>query len=167
MLTWQNNISLMSLELDYHSRNVRSSLEEFYQLLSSNSQLEILKICGSGPIKSDPDDNVTLAHYFCQSIHFPSLKNVTLGYRDISKCQTILELLDAPNMWRLHLKDKFYKAEPEKQDASPILSFLATGEFSDVKQKTSSACMAFPRLTSLSLSSVNTGKRSFNAFLIR
>jgi len=133
MLTWQNNVSLVFLELDYHSRDVRSSLEEFCQLLSSNSQLEILKIHGSGPIKSDPDDNVTLAHHFCQSIHLPSLKNVILGYHDISECQTILELLDAPNTWRLHLKDKSYKAEPERQDASLILSFLATGKFSDVK----------------------------------
>ena len=58
-------------------------------------------------------------------------------------------------MWRLHLEDKSYKAEPERQDASPILSFLATGKFSDVKQKTPSARMAFPRLTSLSLSSVS------------
>ena len=165
MLTWQNNVSLVFLELDYHSRDVRSSLEEFCQLLSSNSQLEILKIHGSGPIKSDPDDNVTLAHHFCQSIHLPSLKNVILGYHDISECQTILELLDAPNTWRLHLKDKSYKAEPERQDTSPILSFLATGEFNDVKQKTPSACMAFSRLTSLSLSSVNTGMCLFNAFL--
>jgi len=68
-------------------------------------------------------------------------------------------------MWRLHLEDKSYKAEPERQDASPILSFLATGKFSDVKQKTPSARMAFPRLTSLSLSSVNTGMHSFNTFL--
>ena len=165
MLTWQNNVSLMSLELDYHSRDVCPSLEKFCQLLSSNSQLEILKICGSGPIKSNPDDNVTLAHHFCQFIHLPSLKNVTLRYRDISECQTILELLDAPNTWRLHLEDESYKVEPERQDASPILSFLATSKFSNVKQKTPSAHMAFPRLTSLSLSSVNTGMHSFNAFL--
>jgi len=65
----------------------------------------------------------------------------------------------------LHLKDESYKAEPERQDASPILSFLTTSEFSDVKQKTPSARMAFPRLTSLSLSSVNTGTHLFNAFL--
>jgi len=165
MLTRQNNVSLVSLELDYHSRDVRPSLEEFRQLLSSNSQLEILKIRGSGPIKSDPDDDVPLAHHFCRFIHLPSLKNVTLGYHVISECQTILELLDAPNTWILHLTDESYKAEPERPDASPILSFLATGEFSDVKQKTPSARVAFPRLTSLSLSSVNTGTRSFNAFL--
>jgi len=65
MLIWQNNVSLVSLELDYHSRDVHPSLEEFCQLLSSNSQLKILKICGSGPIKSNPDDNVTLVHHFC------------------------------------------------------------------------------------------------------
>jgi len=165
MLTRQNNVSLVSLELDYHSRDVRPSLEEFCQLLSSNSQLEMLKIRGSGPIVSDPDDDATLVYHSCRSIHLPSLKNVTLGYHDISECQTILELLDAPNTWRLHLEDESYKAEPEVLDASPILSFLATGEFSDVKQMTPSARVAFPRLTSLSLSSVNTGKRSFNAFL--
>jgi len=165
MLTWQNNVSLVSLELDYHSRDVCPSLKEFCQLLSLNSQLEILKIRGSGPIKSDPDDNVTLAHHFCQFIHLPSLKNVTLGYYNISECQTILKLLDALNTLRLHLEDKSYKMEPERLDASPILSFLATSEFSDVKQKTPSAHMAFPRLTSLSLSSVNTRTRSFNTFL--
>jgi len=165
MLTQQNNVSLVSLELDYHSCDVRLSLEEFCQLLSLNSQLEILKICGSGPIKSDPDDNVTLAHHFCQSIHLSSLKNVILGYCDISECQTILKLLDAPNTWRLHLEDESYKVEPERLDASLILSFLATGEFSDVKQKTPFARVAFPRLTSLSLSSINTGTCSFNAFL--
>jgi len=65
----------------------------------------------------------------------------------------------------LHLKDESYKAEPERQDASPILSFLTTGKFSNVKQKTPSAHVAFPRLTSLSLSSVNTGTHLFNAFL--
>jgi len=65
----------------------------------------------------------------------------------------------------LHLKDKSYKAEPERQDASLILSFLTTSEFSDVKQKTFSACVAFPRLTFLSLSSVNTETHLFNTFL--
>ena len=155
----------MSLELDYYSCDVCLSLEEFCQLLSLNSQLKILKICGSGPIKSDPDDNVTLAHHFCEFIHFPSLKNITLRYYDISECQTILKLLNAPNMWRLHFEDESYKAEPERLDASPILSFLATSEFSDVKQKTPFAHMAFPRLTSLSLSSVNTRTHFFNAFL--
>jgi len=165
MLTRQNNVSLESLELDYYSHDVCLSLEEFCQLLSSNSQLKILKICSSGPIKSDPDDNVTLAHHFCEFIHFSSLKNVTLGYYDISECQTTLKLLDAPNMWRLHLEDESYKEEPERLDASPILSFLATSEFSDVKQKTPSAHMAFPRLTSFSLSSVNTRTHLFNAFL--
>ena len=100
----------MSLELDYYSCNVCLSLEEFCQLLSLNSQLKILKICGSGPIKSDPDDNVTLTHHFCEFIHFPSLKNIILRYYDISECQTILKLLDAPNMWRLHLEDESYKA---------------------------------------------------------
>ena len=165
MLARQNNVSLVSLELDYHSRDVRPSLEESRQLLSSNSQLEMLKIRGSGPIVSDPDDDVTLVYHSCRSIHLPSLKNVTLGYHGISECQTVLELLDAPNTWRLHLEDESYKAEPEVLDASPILSFLATGEFSDVEQKESFARVAFPRLTSLSLSSVNTGKRSFNAFL--
>jgi len=68
-------------------------------------------------------------------------------------------------MWRLHLENEFYKAEPERLDTSPILSFLATSEFSDVKQKTLSARVAFPRLISFSLSSVNTGMHSFNAFL--
>jgi len=165
MLTRQNDVSLVSLELDYHSYDVRPSLEEFRQLLSSNPQLEMLKIRGSGPFASDADDDVTLVHHDYRFIHLPSLKNVTLGYHDIPECQTILELLDAPNTWRLHLEDESYKAEPEVLDASSILSFLATGVFSDVKHKSPSARVAFPGLTSLSLSSVKTGKRSFNAFL--
>jgi len=155
----------VSLELDYHSRDVCPSLEEFRQLLSSNSQLETLKIHSSSPIKSDPDDDVPLAHHFCWFIHLSSLKNVTLGYHVVSEYQTILKLLDAPNMWILHLKDESYKTESKRLDASLILSFLATSEFSDVKQKTPSARVAFPRLTSLSLSSVNTGTCLFNAFL--
>jgi len=36
ILTWQNNVSLVSLELNYHSRDVHPSVEEFCQLLSSN-----------------------------------------------------------------------------------------------------------------------------------
>jgi len=165
MLTRQNNVSLVSLELDYHSRDVRPSLEEFRQLLSSNPQLETLKIRGSGPIVSDPDDDVTLVHHDCRLVPLPNLKSVALGYHKIVECQTILELLDAPNTSRLHLEDESYRAQPEELDASPILAFLATGEFSDVKQKTPSARVAFPGLTSLSLSSVKTGKCSFNALL--
>ena len=56
MLTRQNNVSLVSLELDYHSCDVRPSLEEFHQLLSLNSQLEILKI-------SRPDEAVQWLGY--------------------------------------------------------------------------------------------------------
>ena len=166
MLMRQSNVSLVSLELDYHSRDVRPSLEEFHQILSSSSQLETLKIRGSGPVVTDLDDDVTLVHHDCRSISLPNLKDLTIGYHDMAECQTILELLDAPSTRKLHLEDETYKAEPEELDAGPILSFLATGEFSDFKQKTpSSVRVAFPGLTSLSLSSVKTGRRSFNAFL--
>jgi len=165
ILKRQNNVSLVSLELDYHSRDVRPSLKEFCQLLSSNSQLEILKIRGSGPIVSNPDDDVTLVHHDRRCVRLPYLKNLALGYHDIVECQAIFELLDAPSTWRLHLEDESYRAGPEELDISPILSFLATGEFSDVKQKTHSARVAFPGLTSLSLSSVKTAERSFGTFL--
>jgi hypothetical protein len=154
------------LELDYHSRDVRPTPEEFHQILSSSYQLETLSISGSGPIVTDLDDDATLVHHDCRPVSLPHLKHLTLGYHDVSECQTILELLDTPNTQSFILEDETYKVEPEEVDAGPILAYLGTGEFSEFEPKTTSSARAsFPALTFLSLSSVKTGKVSLNAFL--
>ncbi|KAF5354227.1 hypothetical protein D9756_007006 [Leucocoprinus leucothites] len=161
-----NGASLASLELDYHSRDVRPSLEEFHQILSSSYQLETLSISGSGPIVTDLDDDATLVHHDYRPVSLPKLRNLTLGYHDVAECQTVLELLNAPNTRAFQLEDANYKVEPEEVDAGAILTYLATGDFSEFGSKTSSSSRAaFPSLNSFSLSSVRAGKRSLNTFL--
>jgi hypothetical protein len=166
VLCQRANASLTSLELDYHSRDVRPSLEEFHQILTASHQLETLSISGSGPTVGDLDDDATLVHHDYRPVSLPDLKNLTLGYHDISECQTVLELLNAPGIQIFTLEDGTYKVEPEELDAGPVLSYLGTGVFNEFEPKTPiSTRPVFPSLTSLSLSSVKTGKRSLNAFL--
>lgn len=166
MLSQRGNTSLVSLELDYHCRDVRPSLEEFHQILASSSQLETLTISGSGPLVTDLDDDATLVHHDCRPIHLPHLKNLTLGYRDVSECQTILEMLNAPNTRTFNLEDGTHVADPDEVDVGPILAYLGTGHFGEFEQKTLSFTRPiFPSLTTLSLSSIKTPKRALNAFL--
>ncbi|KXN91579.1 hypothetical protein AN958_00372 [Leucoagaricus sp. SymC.cos] len=168
ILSQRTNASLTSLELDFHSRDIRPTLEEFHQILASSSQLETLSISGSGPVVTDldDDDDVTLVHHDCRPVSLPFLRNLNLGYHDVSECQTVLELLDAPNTESFILEDGTYKAQPEVVDADPILVYLGTGQFNDFEAKRSSSTRpAFPALTSLSMSSVRARKRSLNTFL--
>jgi len=51
ILTWQNNVSLVSLELDYYSRNVRPSLEEFYLRTLSSRYSRFAVLVQSSPIQ--------------------------------------------------------------------------------------------------------------------
>lgn len=165
ILSQRTNASLASLELDYHCRDVRPSLEEFHQILASSSQLERLTISGSGPFVADLDDDATLVHHDCRPVPLPKLRNLTVGYRDVFECQTILELLYAPNTQALTLEDATHVADPEEVDAGPVFAYLATGEFGELEHKNASARAVFPSLTSLSLSSIKTHKRPLNAFL--
>ncbi|KAF9449161.1 hypothetical protein P691DRAFT_668039 [Macrolepiota fuliginosa MF-IS2] len=165
ILSQRTNASLASLELDYHCRDVRPSPEEFHQILASSRQLEALTISGSGPLVTDLDDDATLVHYDCPPVSLPKLQNLTLGYRDVFECQTVLEMLNAPDTRVFTLEDATHVADPEEVDAGPILAYLGTGNFCEFEQKGDSTRAMFPSLTSLSLSSVQTRKRPLNAFL--
>lgn len=170
ILNRRTHSSLTSLEIDYHSRDVRPSPEEFYQILASSSRLETLTISGSGPSVTDFDDDVTLVHHDCQPVLLPCLKDLTLGYRDTLECQTILESLYAPNLRTFSLEDATHAADPEDVDVGPILSYLGTGHFGEFEQKKKLASGlpprgVFPGLTTLSFSSIKAQKQSLNSFL--
>jgi hypothetical protein len=170
LLSRRANGSLTSLEIDYHCREVRPSLEEFYQILASSSRLETLTISGSGPAVTDFDDDVTLVQHECRPIFLPYLKKMTLGYRDMSECQTILELLCAPNVKTFSLEDVTHVADPQEVDVGPILAYLGTGHFGEFEQKKNLASGQSPRgvfsgISALSLSSIKAQRQPLNAFL--
>ena len=126
---------LRTLELAYHSPEVRPTLTEFRQLLTSCPKLERIVINGSGPVV--PDDITPGSDFPADDqnpISLPKLEAISLGYRSAHEGRKILELLDAPNVKVMTLEDATHPADPEDVDAGCLLRYVGTGEIHDDAQ---------------------------------
>ncbi|KAF8806741.1 hypothetical protein BYT27DRAFT_7211794 [Phlegmacium glaucopus] len=127
---------LTSLELAWHSNDVRPSSDQFHKLLSSNSGLRNLILSGSGP--SIPEDDNTVIHHHHHHdyvpVHLPHLRNITVGYRSAGEGRMALELLDAPNARELTLEDATYAGDPEVVNAGTLLSYIGTRQLGEAHQ---------------------------------
>ncbi|KAF6742568.1 hypothetical protein DFP72DRAFT_860346 [Ephemerocybe angulata] len=127
---------LYSLELCSHCSDVRPSISEFHRLLYSNPRLRNLVVSGSGPsFPADVDEGLGALRHEFDGAFLPNLTKLTLGYRSVLEGQTILELVNAPNLKSLVLEEATYPADPEVVDAGSLLTYLGTGEFHNVKER--------------------------------
>ncbi|KIM43862.1 hypothetical protein M413DRAFT_443738 [Hebeloma cylindrosporum] len=115
--------ALSYLELQSHCADVRPSVEQFHQLLSSTPALRKLVVTGSGP--ELPDDDTPRD---CDPVHLPQLHNITVGYRSASEGRLLLKLLDAPNARSLTLEDSTYPGDPEEINGGSLLTYLGSKE---------------------------------------
>lgn len=128
--------ALRTLELSSHCAEVRPTLPEFHQLLSASPSLRKLVINGSGPyLSDDPEENQSVDEETLNVISLPHLHEITLGYRSVYDGQTVLELLDAPNVKALTLEDANHPGEPEEIDAGSLLTYVGTGALQDASQE--------------------------------
>ena len=123
---------LTSLELAWHSHDVRPRSDQFYKLLSSSSGLRSLILSASGP--SISEDSVSVAHHDHVPAHLPHLQNITVGYRTALEGRVALELIDAPNVKQLDLEDATYAGDPDVINAGPLLSYIGTRQFGEAHQ---------------------------------
>jgi hypothetical protein len=123
---------LTSLELAWHSHDVRPSSDQFHKLLSSSSGLRSLILSASGP--SISEDTVSVAHHDYVPAHLPHLENITVGYRTALEGRIALELIDAPNVKQLDLEDATYAGDPDVINAGPLLSYIGTRQFGEAHQ---------------------------------
>ncbi|KAJ2916171.1 hypothetical protein MD484_g4256, partial [Candolleomyces efflorescens] len=130
---------LYSLELCSHCSDVRPSLFELHNLLSCSPRLRRLVISGSGPSFPDhiiPDEaTVDFVQHEFEGVLLPNLGSFTVGYRSALEGQTVLQLVNAPNLKHLVLEEATYPADPEVIDAGSLLTYLGTGEFHSVKER--------------------------------
>ncbi|RDB16621.1 hypothetical protein Hypma_002860 [Hypsizygus marmoreus] len=119
---------LKTLELSSHCRDVRPTLSEYHQLLSTSPGLNKLVVSGSGPEVPD-DEPEPLAREGLSQVSLPHLHEMTLGYHSAKEGQIVLELIDAPNVSVLTLEDSTYPGDAEDVDVSGLLTYLGTGEF--------------------------------------
>lgn len=121
---------LTSLELAWHSHDVRPSPDQFHRILSSSSDLRNLVLSASGPrIRED-----TVNHDDYVPAHLPHLRNISIGYRTALEGRIALELLDAPNVRELSLEDATYAGDPDVVNAGPLLSYIGTRQFGEAHQ---------------------------------
>ncbi|KAF5370927.1 hypothetical protein D9615_009817 [Tricholomella constricta] len=121
--------TLDTLELSSHSLDVRPTLPEFRQLLSTCPRLTKLVVSGSGPgVSEDVDEGNSIVNESLHPVPLPCLREISLGYRSIIDGLTVLELLDAPNAKVLTLEDATHPGEPEDVDAGSLLTYVGTGE---------------------------------------
>jgi len=125
--------NLESLELASHSADVRPSIEQLHNLLTSvSSSLKTMRISGTGPGLSystdEPSSSVPLREY--ASVQLPQLHNIAIGYRSSREGRAILKMLDAPNARKLMLEDATYSGDPEEVNGGSLLTYLGCKEFS-------------------------------------
>ncbi|KAL0959030.1 hypothetical protein HGRIS_014337 [Hohenbuehelia grisea] len=128
---------LETLELSSHSLQVRPTVDEFCNILSSCQSLRKLVIDGSGVsdfllddegYESDGDANAFHRHAaHRRRAGLPMLEEIDLGYRSAEDACRLLDLLDAPNVKTLTLRNAAHPASPEVNDASQLLLFIGTG----------------------------------------
>jgi len=121
----QSPAVLSHLELQSHCADVRPSVEQFRQLLSSTPALRKLVVSGSGP--EFPDDVDDTPHD-CDPVHLSQLHDITVGYRSALEGRTLLKLLDAPNAKSLTLEDATYPGDPEEINGGSLLTYLGSKE---------------------------------------
>jgi len=126
ILSQGEHSGLSSLELSSHSVDVRPTISEFRQLLSTSPRLTKLVVNGSGPRAVDENEEQLMSGL--SRISLPCLQAVTLGYRSAHEGQILFNLFDAPKVRALTLEDVTHPGDPEVVDAGRLLDYLATGE---------------------------------------
>ena len=121
---WSNSglHDLIELELKYHAKDVMPSLSQFITILTECPDLERLTILGWGPrFETAPND-------LPRTVRLPCLKHFVLGFLDVEYAIELLSLLCLPELEILTLEDISATLQPtsDRQDANPILEFLAT-----------------------------------------
>ncbi|KAJ4469885.1 hypothetical protein J3R30DRAFT_3303206 [Lentinula aciculospora] len=145
--------ALTSLELSSHSFDVRPTLSEFRDLLSSCPKLKSLIVNSSGFISDDEDlslkTGVHNIHKIVKPVSFPLLEELKIGYRSALEGCAILGLIHATNTRLLSLEDATHPGEIDEIEADEILLFIAGFRSPSVALKTS--CPAFPATQTLVL----------------
>jgi hypothetical protein len=165
---------LHALELSYHALDVRPRLTEFVQLLNASSGLEKLVMNVSGPLIDD--QLVGLGERTDRPITLLALREVALGYADVSDACRVLNLLNAPNVRMLNLEDDSNPVDVGGQDAASLLLCCGmggiwplgmantTGGYVDVDPTRGSVQPLFPQLEEVTLRKVMATMGPFRTF---
>ncbi|KAF8581893.1 hypothetical protein K439DRAFT_1513061 [Ramaria rubella] len=147
--------NLKTLELAYHSDDVRPSLFDFADILESSPDLLTLSVIDSGPSLAEiRDGDCSLLLDGVHRIRLRLLETFKMGYNQPISALTLLHLTDAPFITDLTIKDTSRPSDDETDGGSLVLMSLA-----------STHAKPFPRLTSLSLDTVKTTPQAFAELL--
>ncbi|KAJ7581828.1 hypothetical protein C8J56DRAFT_958360 [Mycena floridula] len=114
--------SLQTLDLSFHSPDVRPSMREFWRILKECPELRKLVVHGSGPVISEAPEKEEM-----QVVELLNLEELVLGYRSQEDGSNILQIIHAPNLTTLSFEDATHPGDIDEVDAGGLLRFLATG----------------------------------------
>lgn len=150
--------NLNTLELAYHSPDVRPSLSEFTEILSASSNLTSLTVIASvsSPPSEDPQnrDCLALRDGSVPRVPLPLLNTLEIGYQRPADAFTLFHFIDAPHVTNLSLQDTSRPSQCETTGGSSILRSIANP-----------SSRLFPRLEVFSLDTVQTTAEAFAVFL--
>lgn len=152
---WSSSLfsHLRSLTLAYHHEDVRPTTTEFFNMITSSSDvLEHLTLECSGP--ADPTD---AENWPTEAISLPALRELKLAFIRPALVQSLLLVLDAPTLSHLHL-DLDDEYNDSTADWNRVVEVLCTGGYlpttspRNINRKRGKPL--FPNLTSLIISAL-------------
>ena len=162
---------VQSLDLKYHSRDVRPCTCAFRDLLRACPDLRSLSVVMSGPFMDIEDEGNRPV------VHLPHLEQLYLGYATSHDACHLLRILNAPNLTTLTLEDATHPASPFDTDAQAILQYLGTSTVVADDESTTTTHSApagtssnqhpltpFPRLQDITLAGVKAAPDAFSLF---
>ncbi|KDQ55415.1 hypothetical protein JAAARDRAFT_37438 [Jaapia argillacea MUCL 33604] len=156
---------LETLELGYHSEDVRPTPKEFADILKRCPDLRRLTVRVSGPVwegdtfdRSEMGEETTDAGCVC----LPELQSLTIGYTDVMDATSMLAMMEASNLRAVRLEDTNHAASLHDEDSTPLLEYFATGPVDDLEGygpevgKGAHCVSPFPMLEDVTLERVQT-----------
>ena len=167
---WSNSglRDLIELELKYHAKDVMPSLGQFITILTGCPHLERLTILGWGP----RFETETSVGNLSGPIRLARLKHFVLGFLDVEYAIELLSLFSFPDLKTLILEDISATLQPtDRQDANPILEFLAARHTSMCSSSSHSSsccttrCFPLSDIRTLELRAVHASEPILSHFL--
>ncbi|KAF8147859.1 hypothetical protein B0H34DRAFT_803240 [Crassisporium funariophilum] len=152
---------LITLKMASHCDDVRPSLGQFHKLLSSSPGILKLLVMGSGFYIGDNEGDIDYG-----VVELPDLELIIIAYR-YALDEELFVILNGSNARTLTLEDDTNPADPEKVDASRMLTLIGTLSYDNTEPPAQmedyNNCM-FPKLVSLTLVRVRASPASLRAF---
>ncbi|KAF9500301.1 hypothetical protein BDN71DRAFT_1502384 [Pleurotus eryngii] len=174
-----DNDGLYSLELSSHTLDVRPDLPTLHSILSSSPHLRQLTITGSGFRHAEGLVNASISrhHESTSRVCLPELRQLHLGYRSVPDGCKFVDMIDAPQLESLSLRNDSHPADSAIVDAGPVLEYVGSGTTSLPSSHPSAPLPSspventvvdgeppFPRIETIVLDRVEASESQFRTF---